>query len=179
MKDEGGKLEAQAVFIAPVEPADAERIAALAAEIWWHHYPGIISAAQIEYMLSQRYEPQLVRAELQRDDISWDKLVVGEEIIGFASCFLTGEPGEMKLDKLYVHQRQQRKGYGGMLIAHVCERARERGCSRLTLAVNKTNRNAIAAYRKYGFKVSAAAVKDIGGGFVMDDYIMEKALDLT
>lgn len=159
-----------------MEPDDAERVSALAAEIWRHHYPGIISAAQIEYMLAQRYDPRVMRAELQRDDLWWDKLIMGNEIIGFASYFLAGEPGEMKLDKLYVHQRHQREGYGGMLIAHVCERARARGCSRLALAVNKTNRNAIAAYRKHGFHVSAAAVKDIGGGFVMDDFIMVREL---
>ena len=44
------------------------------------------------------------------------------------------------------------------------------------LAVNKHNFNAIAAYRKHGFIVREAVVKEIGGGFVMDDYIMEKRL---
>jgi ribosomal protein S18 acetylase RimI-like enzyme len=52
--------------------------------------------------------------------------------------------------------------------------ARERGCSRLVLAVNKNNRDAIAAYLKHGFRVADAVVKDIGGGYVMDDYIMVK-----
>ena len=41
------------------------------------------------------------------------------------------------------------------------------------LAVNKRNAAAIAAYRKHGFEIVEAVVKDIGGGFVMDDYIME------
>lgn len=36
--------------------------------------------------------------------------------------------------------------------------------------------SAIAAYRKYGFTVREEVVQDIGGGFVMDDYIMEKPL---
>ncbi len=54
--------------------------------------------------------------------------------------------------------------------------ARGRGCTRLTVAVNKNNRTAIAAYLKHGFRVADAVVKDIGGGFVMDDYLMEQAL---
>ena len=160
----------------PVEPGDVERISALAAEIWRRHYSDIISAAQIEYMLKQRYDPRVIRAELRRHDLWWDKLLVGDVITGFASYFLTGQPHEMKLDKLYVHQEYQRMGYGGMLIARACMRARACGCSRLMLAVNKNNRSAIAAYRKHGFQVSEAATKDIGGGFVMDDYIMDKAL---
>lgn len=165
------------VEILPVEPGDVERISALAAEIWRRHYSSIISAAQIEYMLNQRYKPQIIRVELLRHDLWWDKLLVGDAIIGFASYFLTAQPGEMKLDKLYVHQDHQREGYGGMLIAHACLRARVQGCSRLTLAVNKNNRIAISAYRKHGFQVSTGVVQDIGGGFVMDDYIMVKALE--
>jgi hypothetical protein len=29
---------------------------------------------------------------------------------------------------------------------------------------------------KYGFEVRASTVEDIGGGFVMDDFVMEKKL---
>ncbi len=159
-----------------MEPGDAERIAALAREIWLAHYPGIIGIEQIEYMLRQRYEPALIRAELQRDGVWWDKLLLGDEIVGFSSCFLTGEPGEMKLDKLYVRQDCQRRGYGGKLIGRAVAVAREAGCSRLVLAVNRNNRSAIAAYGKHGFGIRDTVVKDIGGGFVMDDYIMEKAV---
>jgi ribosomal protein S18 acetylase RimI-like enzyme len=111
------------------------------------------------------------RDELRRTDLWWDKLLAGGAIVGFSSYFLT-EAHAMKLDKLYVHQNHQRKGYGGMLIERALSTARERGCSTLTLAVNKNNRSAIAAYRKHGFHVADSAVKDIGGGFVMDDYIM-------
>jgi ribosomal protein S18 acetylase RimI-like enzyme len=167
-------LEHTAVL--PVEPGDVSRIAALAAEIWRRHYAGIISAAQIEYMLTQRYEPGLIRAELTRTDLWWDKLLVAAEIAGFASYFLTGEAGEMKLDKLYVHQEHQRRGHGGRVIAHVCERARGMGCSRVVLAVNRNNGHAIGAYRKHGFEVRAAQVKDIGAGFVMDDYVMVREI---
>ena len=174
----GGSAPASAIIL-PVDPHDAEFIAGLAGEIWRRHYADIISAAQIEYMLKQRYEPQIIRAELLRHDLWWDKLLVGDAITGFASYFLTAQPGEMKLDKLYVHQDHQRKGYGGMLLAHACMRARGEGCSRLTLAVNKNNLIAISAYRKHGFRVSTSVVKDIGSGFVMDDYIMVKALEST
>ena len=161
-----------AVRILPLAADEVERLVALAREIWHAHYPGIVDPAQIEYMLAQRYEPRLIRAELERGDVWWDKLVVGDELAGFASYFPGAAPGEMKLDKLYVHSRHQRRGYGGLLIARAAEIARARNCRRLTLAVNKGNRSAIAAYLKHGFRIADAVVKDIGGGFVMDDYIM-------
>lgn len=164
------------VRIEPLADADVERMAALAARIWRDHYPAIIGAAQIEYMLKQRYDPAVVRAELGRADVWWDKLIVGEDLCGFSSYQLAAEPATVKLDKLYVRTRCQRRGYGGMLIARAIDEARGHGCTRLMLAVNKRNVSAIGAYLKYGFRVSDAVVKDIGGGFVMDDYIMEKAI---
>jgi ribosomal protein S18 acetylase RimI-like enzyme len=160
--------------ILPLETEDVERLAALAREIWYAHYPAIIDTAQIEYMLGQRYAPDVVREELRREGLWWSKLMVGAEMAGFASCFLTGAGGEMKIDKLYVHPRHQRRGYGGMMLEHVREVARARGCGRLVLAVNKRNQSAIAAYLKHGFHIAEAVAKDIGGGFVMDDYIMVK-----
>ena len=166
----------QDVRIEPVTEADVERLVALAREIWLAHYPAIIGIAQIEYMLAQRYEPHVVRVELGRDDIWWDKLMVGTEMAGFASYLLTGHPGEMKLDKLYVHPARQRRGYGGRMIDRAGEVARQRGCTRLALAVNKSNREAIAAYLKHGFTVADSVVKDIGGGFVMDDYILVRSV---
>jgi ribosomal protein S18 acetylase RimI-like enzyme len=163
-----------AACIEPVAAEDLERLAGLAREIWYAHYSAIISPAQIEYMLGQRYHSDVVLAELRSDGMWWDKLMVAGQMAGFASYFLTGVAGEMKLDKLYVHPRHQRRGYGGMMIARAVDVARSNGCSRLVLAVNRNNRSAIAAYVKHGFRVAEAVVKDIGGGFVMDDYIMVK-----
>ena len=54
--------------------------------------------------------------------------------------------------------------------------ARSRQCPRLRLQVNRGNTQAIRAYRKYGFHVAESRVFDIGGGFVMDDHVMEKPL---
>lgn len=164
------------IAISPVEPDDVGTISRLAGEIWRRHYPGIITSAQIEYMLRQRYEPLSIAAELTQPGLWWDKLSTGTAILGFASYFLTGEHGETKLDKLYIHQDYQRRGYGGRLIARVCEQARAARCTRLVLAVNRNNVAAISAYRKHGFTVRAAQVTDIGSGFVMDDYIMAREI---
>jgi ribosomal protein S18 acetylase RimI-like enzyme len=61
-----------------------------------------------------------------------------------------------------------------MLIDRALAEARRQGCRRLVLAVNKNNATAIAAYLKHGFRVVESVVKEIGGGFVMDDHIMHK-----
>ena len=53
---------------------------------------------------------------------------------------------------------------------------RAQRCSTLILNVNKNNVQAIRAYEKNGFAIREAVVVDIGGGFVMDDYVMAKPL---
>ena len=162
--------------ILPLAPHEADALSSLAREIWHAHYPPIIGLAQTEYMLDQRYAPDTIREELASGKVWWDTLRIDREIVGFASSFPAEEPDAVKLDKLYVKPERQRQGYGRMLIDHVAARARSRGFRRVILAVNKHNSNAIAAYCKHRFEVVDAVVKDIGGGFVMDDYVM--ALDL-
>ena len=41
------------------------------------------------------------------------------------------------------------------------------------LTVNKNNTKAISVYKSFGFDITDTVVTDIGGGYVMDDYIME------
>jgi GNAT superfamily N-acetyltransferase len=164
------------VSVEALVPSDVEAVCSLAREIWREHYPPIIGTAQTEYMLEQRYSPSSVRDELAEGRIWWDVLREDGAIVAFASAYAVEESDEVKLDKLYVRAHCRRKGYGGMLIARTAERARQLGCTKLMLAVNKHNSASIEAYRKHGFSVREAIVKDIGGGFVMDDFIMEKSI---
>lgn len=164
------------VLISPLTAADVEPVAALARQVWQHTYPGIISQQQIDFMLAQRYSPQLLLAELSKPDIWWDKLTLDGQLAGFISCFLSTKAGEMKLDKLYVDPQRQRMGLGSRLVDDVVARACAAGCHTLMLAVNKGNERAIAAYRKQGFTVRESVCVDIGDGFVMDDFIMARSL---
>jgi diamine N-acetyltransferase len=165
-------MQTEPLEIHPLAPADIEPMRCLARRIWYAHYPGIITNAQIEYMLEQRYRAEGVRDELACDEVWWELATLQGEPVGFSSCLLTGEPGEMKLDKLYVDPERHGCGIGARLMQSVRARARSLRCARLVLAVNKRNESAIAAYRRWGFRVERSMVTDIGAGFMMDDYLM-------
>lgn len=165
-----------AATIRPMTPADIEPLRALAREIWVRHYTAIIGGAQIEYMLEQRYSPSVLREELERGDVSWDLLFVTGSMQGYASYFVEDDGRTLKLDKLYIHADLQRGGYGRRMLERAIAQGRSRRCTAISLAVNKRNANAIAAYAKWGFRVQKSVVKDIGGGFVMDDFIMVRDL---
>lgn len=163
-------------------------IADLAGVIWRACYPGIISRAQIEYMLARMYALDTMRKEIQSQGIHYRLLFAGGKPAGFASYGPTaGTPRPesfrgtaqrdvpaFKLHKLYLLPELQGRGLGSRLLQH-CEReVRAAGAGCLTLSVNKRNAKAIAAYRRNGFVIAESVVTDIGGGFVMDDYIMAK-----
>ena len=162
------------INIRPITPPDVPAISSLAREIWQATYPGIITQMQIDFMLEQRYGHERLYDDLEDADKWLDQAFMDDRRIGFA--FSEIYSGEFKLDKLYIHPDVQRRGVGGQLIDHVAERAKKLGYPVVILAVNKRNEKAIGSYKKYGFAVREAIVDDIGGGFVMDDYIMEKKL---
>jgi GNAT superfamily N-acetyltransferase len=150
-------------------------IAALAGVIWRAHYPGIISAEQISYMLDRMYRVETLRAELE-GGIHWFRALVDGALRGFTSVGPTEAATEFKLHKLYVHPGWQRHGLGSALLKESESTARNHGATTLVLNVNKRNEQAITAYLKRGFTVRDSIVADIGGGFVMDDFVMTKSL---
>lgn len=162
------------IAVGPLDLTEAEALAELAALIWHAHYPGIVTVEQIDYMLSERYKPALIRQTLARGD-RWLVARAGAELLGFAHGYALAD-GDYKLDKLYVHPDYQRHGIGRLLMQQIGDHACRHGARRLVLRVNRHNAQAIAAYRKYGFEVLVPVQEEIGGGFVMDDYVMTMAL---
>jgi GNAT superfamily N-acetyltransferase len=151
-------------------------IAELAGLIWRACYPDIISHAQIEYMLARMYALDTLRKEVCSQGICNDLLLVNDKPAGFASFGPTPEPGIMKLHKLYVLRELHGRGLGSRLLRHVEEEVCMAGAYRLILSVNKRNTRASTAYKRNGFAIVDSVVTDIGGGFVMDDYLMAKEL---
>ena len=150
-------------------------IAALAGVIWRAHYPDIITHEQINYMLARSYDVEVLRRELDNGG-AWFRALVHGELRGFASVGPTENAVEFKLHKLYVHPDSQRLGLGSVLLKECESTARNCGATTLMLNVNKRNEPAIAAYLKRGFTIRDSVVADIGGGFVMDDFVMAKSL---
>ena len=154
--------------------ADIEPLRALARNVWQATYPTLISQAQIDYMLADRYGAALIRAQLSDPSHAWRLARWTDDPIGFAHARL--EEHICKLDKLYIHPDFQRRGIGRALLNEIKTFAVNQRATKLYLQVNRGNHAAIAAYQCYGFTIREARVFDIGGGFVMDDYVMEASL---
>lgn len=124
-------------------------------------------------MLERMFDLEEMKRQIAEGAV-YEMARIDGELAGFASYAPTSNAAEFKLDKLYVHERFRRKGLGKRLLIHVVENLRKAGAASLILAANKKNTGAIAMYERNGFRIRESVVKDIGGGFVMDDYVMER-----
>ena len=160
--------------IRPATEADIPLLRDLAQRIWRECYPGIITPEQIEFMLGWMYSGEEIHRQFTAG-IPWEIALLDGVPVGYLS-WQREDDGRVKISKLYVLPQHQRRGLGRRMLEHICARARTAGSSAVWLQVNKRNERAIAAYLKAGFRIEKEAVFDIGGGFVMDDYLMARAV---
>ncbi|OGK11625.1 MAG: hypothetical protein A2W80_12455 [Candidatus Riflebacteria bacterium GWC2_50_8] len=151
----------------------SEQIAAtarLANEIWREHYTPIIGAEQVNYMIAKYQSPDAIRSQIDQNELVYYLLYVDRQPAGYFAIQI--RPDEVFLSKLYVSKSLRRHGLAGKAIDFVKNVAADNCLNKISLTINKNNRESLAAYEKLGFKNEKAVVTDIGNGFVMDDYIL-------
>lgn len=174
--DENGSPPGGEFCIRRASEPDLPAVRELADVIWRECYPAFLPPGQIDYMLARMYELETMRDEVRSQGICYELVETAGELVGFAAHGPTPEPGVYQLHKLYLHPRFHGRGFGSRLLRHCEGEVRKLGAVRLILRVNRNNRKAIDAYRRNGYNIVEPAVTDIGGGFVMDDFVMAKAL---
>ncbi len=151
-------------------------IADLARRIWPKTYESILDDGQIAYMLKMMYDSPVLKKEYA-EGVRFDLIFDGGKPVGFSSYGpYKAEPPEAKLHKLYLDPAYHGRGIGTLALIHVIEEVRRKGYRFLRLNVNRNNAAAIRAYERNGFRKLESAVVDIGHGFVMDDFVMQKEL---
>jgi ribosomal protein S18 acetylase RimI-like enzyme len=154
---------------------DLDVIKLIAEQTWPHTYLDILGQAQLDYMLAKMYNTGELLNQLREGHI-FIIAEEGEKQYGFAGYSIVDHEKRIyKLHKLYVLPSAHGKGVGKLLINEVYNRIKNEGGAALQLNVNKYNK-AKDFYLKGGFKIIEDVVIDFGGGFVMDDYVMEKPI---
>jgi len=80
------------------------------------------------------------------------------------------------LSKVYILKNKRGLGIGKIAFQFIETKAGENHCKKISLTVNRNNLNSIKAYERAGFQNTGELIQDIGHGYVMDDYSMEKLL---
>jgi diamine N-acetyltransferase len=159
------------MFVEVLTEIQLDIIDALAREIWNEHYTPIIGKQQVEYMIEKFQSKNAMKEQIKN---GYTYYLVEEEgrDIGYIGIQLKKD--ELFLSKLYIKSSQRGKGYGKKAVQFLEGLAKTKKLIKISLTVNKGNVKSIAAYEKIGFKNAGSIVMDIGSGFVMDDFKMEK-----
>jgi len=152
---------------------EIECVANLARIIWHEHYPSIISLEQIEYMLDLYNSVEAIETQIE-EGVLFFHITLFKEPIGYLA--VKKEDGFMFIRKLYILKDHRGKGVARITMNFVENLAFSHNLNRLRLYVNKYNAISMLAYEQMGFVKINSLVTEIGEGFVMDDYEMEKVL---
>lgn len=143
----------------------------------WHEtYTGILSEKQIEYMLDMMYNDKALAEQMQLLNHRFALVSKDDIVVGFVSCEYGYKDSEAtKIHKLYVLPQYQGLGLGKKLIEQVEQQAIQSNNTSILLNVNRFNPS-LDFYRRMGFEVIKEENIDIGNGYWMEDYVLEKQL---
>ena len=161
-------------FVPVTTPQQIDTVCGLAREIWYEYYVPLIGRAHVDYMVAKFQSSGAVAGQLRE---AYEYFLIQRDGPDIGYCAVQPQPaqGSMFLSKLYLLRDARGGGTGRVCMEFIEQLARRRGLNLLWLTVNKGN-PAVKAYERLGFRIAADLVMDIGGGFVMDDYRMEKSL---
>jgi GNAT superfamily N-acetyltransferase len=159
-------------------PADNEaaigKVASMADIIWREHYRDILSAEQIGYMLDRFQSPRAI-ADAIAGGYEYDIITGDGKDLGYIGIKENEPRGKLFLSKLYLLREHRGQGHAARAVELLAKQCGRKGLGAIWLTVNRDNPS-VERYKKIGFKILRPVVTDIGNGFVMDDYMMEKSV---
>lgn len=156
---------------------DIGAVAELARDIWYEYYVSLIGRAQVDYMVARFQSAGAIQEQL-RAGYEYFIVRLCDRLVGYIALKAEPEQRQLFISKFYLHKSSRGSGTGRACMEFIEQLARQRGFTRLWLTVNKGNPS-VKVYERLGFRIAADIVMDIGNGFVMDDYRMEKELGVT
>ncbi len=154
-----------------VDAAGVQTVCRVADAIWREHYAAILDPGQIDYMLATFQSPGAVQEQIEQGYFYYLFLWEGAPV-GYLS--IHPEKDRLFLSKLYVDKAHRGHGIARSALRFLKGLCREEGLASIYLTVNKHNAHSIEAYKRLGFVKAREQTVDIGNGYVMDDYVMEK-----
>ncbi len=159
-------------FEAVISEEQIQSVAELANVIWHEHYEAIIGTEQVNYMIEHFQSGAVIAEQLKNGGYEYYLLRNLAGYNGYLS--FKKEENALFLSKLYFAKRFRGRGYARKVVEMLESICKREGIPKIWLTVNRNNLSSIKAYESLGFVKVRTQVADIGGGYVMDDYIMEK-----
>jgi GNAT superfamily N-acetyltransferase len=155
---------------------DFKTIQDIAHQTWPETYGDILSKEQLDYMLGAFYSEAALSDNVNTKGHYFLLAKENEVVLGFAAYEHNyQENNRTRIHKIYILPQTQGKGIGKRLIEYIEKLAIENHSEALSLNVNRFNK-ALTFYQKIGFEIITEENIEIGHGYLMEDYVMEKSL---
>ncbi|MEO8535194.1 MAG: GNAT family N-acetyltransferase [Flavobacterium sp.] len=156
--------------------SDIKIIQDITYKTWPVTYGEILSEEQLKFMLDLFYSDEALTAQFQKKDQLFYLISEHEFVLGFIGIeHYYKKEAITKIHKIYLLPETQGKGIGKMVVENIGKLALENNSTSLLLNVNRFNK-ALSFYEKIGFKVIEEVNIEIGNGYLMEDYVMQKQL---
>ncbi|MDD4820132.1 MAG: bifunctional diaminohydroxyphosphoribosylaminopyrimidine deaminase/5-amino-6-(5-phosphoribosylamino)uracil reductase RibD, partial [Flavobacteriales bacterium] len=147
----------------------------MAKTIWYECYREILSCEQIYYMLSKYLSVNVLSAQIRYENYHYYILQIDGKNAGYLG--IHAEKDRLFLSKLYILKSFRGEKIPTKVIYFLDDFCRKNNLEKIYLTVNKYNTHAYQVYEHLGFHQTDTAVTDIGNGYVMDDFIMERTVN--
>jgi len=154
-------------------PAEIECLVGLIQEIWPEVFIPIIGKEQVDYMLVHYQGKDVIAAEIERG-VRYFFIEDGERPIGYFAYSL--EADYLAISKVYLKKEFRGQGLSSGVFAHFEEVAHNEKKGKLSLRVNRGNKQAIEVYLHRGFEIVKSVDQPLTS-FFLNDYVMEKKID--
>jgi diamine N-acetyltransferase len=165
--------------IRQAESKDAALIADLSRETFYDSFAAENTAEDMEIFLSKQFTREGLIAEMDRTDLIFFLVCLGDEVIGYVklrACKLpdSNDPS-IEVARIYVKKQWIGKGAGKLLMQVSIDHAVSNSAKWLWLGVWEKNPAAIAFYKKWGF-VKFGETDFFLGNDKQTDWLMKKHL---
>jgi len=164
------------ITISEAVKSDIKTIQDIVYTTWPITYGKILSEEQLKYMLDLFYSDDALTAQFDGKEQLFYLIREYESVLGFIGIeHQYQKENKTKIHKIYILPETQGKGIGRITIDAIEKLALENNSASLLLNVNRFN-TALHFYERIGFTIVDEVNIEIGKGYLMEDYIMEKEI---
>lgn len=164
-------------FIRVKDPEHIAELAIFAEGIFREYFSTLHEPEKVDRLVEHLLSIETLTAAIADEGYEYyfvDDGTTGEHI-GFIG--IRPDDGFLYLSKLYLVKDARGKGLGRAEFEFVKQRAQDLGLARVRLTCARDNVASLDRYDRMGFKRIACVNNDVGGGFEMNDYLMEYTLE--
>ena len=154
---------------------DVQLIRQLAEQTFHVTYLPLQPKDKVDYLFDLMYNTSSLTSQMNKGQ----QFILAKDetgYLGYASYEINyKDQGKTKIHKIYIMPTAQGKGVGKELVNYIGGIAGQNKNTIVLLDVFRHN-PAVQFYEKMGFKKVGEQITEVGNGFVMDDFVMEKSV---